>query len=79
MKNAKFVIAYALVGVLFFVLMGCAERRAGKLKAPDFEVVCLDGTEYWIRIQGYKGFMAAKIDRKTRLPQACVDNKKVTK
>lgn len=37
----------------------------------DFSVACLDGTEYWLRAAGYRGYMAVKIDRETRQPASC--------
>lgn len=61
---------------LVAMLAGCDTKldnsiKPGDYTKHDFIVLCLDGTEYWIRKGGHAGYMSPKIDRETRQPATC--------
>lgn len=59
------------VGAAALMLVGCNVISDGYYTAENFSVICLDGTEYWIRMAGHQGYMAVRIDRETRQPKTC--------
>lgn len=64
-------------------LSACGEKEDGKnttmslpsVNGLEFQVVCLDGVQYWVHISdGYSealGLMSPKIDKLTLQPTAC--------
>ena len=68
MKTLSLLLAVAL-------LAGCglAPNRVedGEMTTANFSTICLDGTAYWVRAAGHKGYMAVRIDRTTRQPMEC--------
>lgn len=68
MKKLSMLLAAAL-------LAGCGLRpnviEDGEMTTVNFSTICLDGTAYWIRAAGHKGYMAVRIDRTTRQPMSC--------
>lgn len=67
---------------LFVVLTVCAMLTGCKLEnnleghgrdfnSSDFEVLCLNGVEYYARSAGNKGYMSVRIDSETLLPARC--------
>lgn len=61
---------------LVAALAGCNVKLDNSIEptdyvVADFAVVCLDGTEYWVRKAYSTGFMAVKIDPKTLKPSSC--------
>lgn len=72
--------AVLLSAGLIIVLAGCKDAMTSKHRihfdgstGPDFHVECLDGVEYWHRIEGggHRGYLTAKIDPKTLQPSTC--------
>lgn len=59
--------------ILAVSLTACIPKsgHGGSYTEENFNVICLDNTEYWIRIAGHSGAMAVKIDPKTQKPAAC--------
>lgn len=54
--------ALLLVGLLFVLVY--VDSNAG-VESSDFNVSCIDGVEYWYGQDGYKGYMAPRIDSGT--------------
>lgn len=64
-----------LVVLAVFVLAGCKidnrVDRSDNWSERDFETVCLDGVEYYMRADNKRGYLAVRIDRETRMPSLC--------
>ena len=54
--------------VIYTVVQTDKNTTASK---EDFNVACLDGVEYWYRQNGYKGYMAVRIDPQTLTARTC--------
>lgn len=57
------------------VLSGCSNNQYTEndpyVMTGKFKAVCIDGVEYWIRAIRHKGYLAARINKDTLLPQRC--------
>ena len=59
------------------ILVGCSREHFGvtpqdtSMNEQHFSAQCLNGVEYYIRTQGYKGYMAVKINKETLQPSRC--------
>jgi len=64
--SAAVVILVALIlGVISY-----SDKRA-TVENNDFNVVCLEGVEYWYRKSGYTAILAAKYDADTGKIETC--------
>jgi hypothetical protein len=66
------------LGLFFLVLLtGCSKENIGAnpdsltLTSRDFSIQCLQGVQYYVRVFGYKGYMAVVIDSETLQPKRC--------
>jgi hypothetical protein len=48
------------IALALLVLIGISDDHA-TVDEPDFNVVCLDGVEYWFRRSGYGQILAVKM------------------
>lgn len=67
-------IALLLAVSLMFVGCGKSDNRiaaADEFSEADFQSVCLDGVQYWMRAAARKGYLAVRIDPNTLKPVNC--------
>ncbi len=67
---------YLTFAIMTLLLSGCGMKMDNVVDdnhytVSDFSTVCLDGTAYWVRAAGHRGFMAVRIDPQTREPMRC--------
>lgn len=64
--------AVLLSAGLVLALSACAPTgHGGDYTEENFNVICLNSVQYWIRGDIHQGYMATKIDPKTLLPATC--------
>lgn len=57
-----------IIGIaLMSALLGCQDdrHRSSSDNNRTYSVECIEGVEYWVRIQGYGAMMAPRVDSAT--------------
>jgi uncharacterized lipoprotein len=69
---------YTLMVVAVIGLAACQDERetAQSQSGRNYRVECIEGVEYWVRANGYQGYMAPRISSETLTFVRCEGNQR---
>lgn len=71
MNDGLGVLVGLVLTVVILIFLFSMKDDAYVPPSDDFNIVCLDGVEYWHRYAGYKGVMAPRFDADTKQVVTC--------